>query len=136
MPQIVIVGGGFAGVWSAAAAMRQRRTVGCTAADLQVTVIEPQDHLVIRPRLYESDFGRMRIPLERLLGPIGVGHLRATVTGIDTTAHTGAVRPRTGPPTHLRYARLVLAAGSRLKTPRLPASSTCSTSTPCPRPPP
>src|SRR3954471_20300863 len=122
MPQIVIVGGGFAGVWSAAAAMRQRRTVGCTAADLQVTVIEPQDHLVIRPRLYESDPGRMRIPLERLLGPIGVGHLRAAVSGIDTTDHTVVVQPRPGPPTHLSYDRLVLAAGSRLITPRLPGA--------------
>jgi NADH:ubiquinone reductase (H+-translocating) len=122
MPQIVIVGGGFAGVWSAAAAMRQHRRFGSAAADLQVTVIEPQDHLVIRPRLYESDPGRMRIPLDRLLGPIGVAHLRAAVTAIDTTAHTVALRPRTGPPAHLDYDRLVLAAGSRLTTPRLPGA--------------
>src|SRR5689334_7562050 len=122
MPQILIVGGGFAGLWAAAAAVRQRRTFGSTAADLHVTVIDPGDHLVIRPRLYESDPARMRIPLDRLLGPVGVGHLRATVTGIDTTAHTVAVLSRTGPPTHLSYDRLVLAAGSRLITPQLPGA--------------
>jgi NADH dehydrogenase len=82
MHDVVIIGGGFAGVWSAAAAVR-----AADQAAIRVTLVSAGDELVIRPRLYEADPGRMRVRLDRILGRIGVRRLVATVTGIDPAAH-------------------------------------------------
>lgn len=118
MTDVLIIGGGFAGVWAAAAAARVRHLAG--RADLSVTLIAPGDHLVIRPRLYESDPGRMQVPLDRVLSPIGVDRLRASVTRIDTGSHEVTTLDRTGRRRTLGYQRLVLASGSQLHRPDLP----------------
>ena len=47
MAHVVIIGGGFAGAWGAALARG--------AADLRITLIAPNEHLVLRPRLYEPE---------------------------------------------------------------------------------
>ena len=52
MERIVVVGGGFGGVWSAASAARVREDAGRTADDLEIVMVEPQYQMVIRPRLY------------------------------------------------------------------------------------
>ncbi|MGH7870062.1 MAG: NAD(P)/FAD-dependent oxidoreductase, partial [Candidatus Dormibacteraceae bacterium] len=74
MPDILIIGGGFAGVWSAAAAARVRELA---RSELSITLVAPGDDLVIRPRLYEADTDTMRVQLERILEPIGVQHVPA-----------------------------------------------------------
>jgi NADH:ubiquinone reductase (H+-translocating) len=117
MHGVLIIGGGFAGVWSAAAA-----ALAGGDTDLPVTLVAQGDDLVIRPRLYQTDPARMRVPLDRILGPISVRRIAATVTGIDTAAHrVRAVEPG-GASAVLRYDRLVLASGSRLVVPRLPGT--------------
>ncbi|MFI6865543.1 hypothetical protein [Nocardia sp. NPDC050406] len=60
MSEIVVIGGGFAGVWSAAAAAQVRRAV---SADLKITLVAPNTDLVLRPRLYEQGPGRAKVAL-------------------------------------------------------------------------
>jgi NADH dehydrogenase len=118
MSDVLVIGGGFAGVWAAAAAARVRDIAG--RADLSVTLVAPGDHLVIRPRLYEPDPGQMQVRLDRFLSPIGVERLRASVTRIDTESHEVTTLDRTGRRRTLGYQRLVLASGSQLHRPDLP----------------
>lgn len=51
MSQIVIIGGGFTGVWSAAAAARVRNQAGIEATDLPIALLSPGKEMVIRPPL-------------------------------------------------------------------------------------
>ncbi|MBN9108197.1 MAG: FAD-dependent oxidoreductase [Pseudonocardia sp.] len=117
MSDVLIIGGGFAGVWAAAGAVRARHAAGLADEAVRVTLVDAADDMVIRPRLYESDPGRMRVALDRVLGPIGVRRVAATVTGIDTDARQVSALGRDGEPLELPYDRLVLAAGSRVVAP-------------------
>jgi NADH dehydrogenase len=119
---ILVIGGGFAGVWAAAGAVRLRHMSDVPESDLEVTLVDGGDDLVIRPRLYESAPETMRVPLDRVLGPIGVRRVAATVTNIDTEARQVSAIRRDGTPTVLGYDRLVLAAGSRLVRPSVPGA--------------
>lgn len=114
MAHVVIIGGGFAGVWSAAGAALARGDADRARgdADLRITLIAPNDHLVLRPRLYEPDPDSARVELRRILGPIGVEHVRASVRTIDTGRRVVVADGR-----EVGYDRLVLAAGSELVRP-------------------
>jgi NADH dehydrogenase len=83
-----VLGGGFAGVWSAAGAIRAARDNGLAPSELRVTLVSDSDDMVIRPRLYERGPAQMRVSLDRVLEPIGVERVGATVSGIDTSART------------------------------------------------
>jgi NADH dehydrogenase len=122
MSDILIIGGGFAGVWAAAGVKRLARTAGVAGSELRVTLVDSSDDMVIRRRLYESDPHAMRVPLDRVLGPIGVRWVAATVTGIDTVGRRAAAVRRDGTPTELAYDRLVLATGSRVVRPDIPGA--------------
>jgi NADH dehydrogenase len=87
-----------------------------------VTLISGGDDMVMRPRLYEDAPETMRVPLDRVLGPIGVRRLTATVTGIDTEAHTVRAVGRDGTELTLSYDKLVLATGSQLVRPTFPGA--------------
>ncbi|MGI5471105.1 NAD(P)/FAD-dependent oxidoreductase [Streptomyces sp. CA-132043] len=118
MSDILIVGGGFAGTWAAAGAARLLRAHDASAT---VTLLAPGPDLVIRPRLYEADPAAYRVPLDRVLGPVGVRRVAATATGIDTGRRTVTAEGADGRTEH-RYERLVLATGSALVRPRLPGA--------------
>jgi NADH dehydrogenase len=122
MLNILVLGGGFAGVWSAASAVRAARESGAHASELRVTLVSDGDDMVIRPRLYERDPAQMRVSLDRVLGPIGVERVGATVTGIDTSARTVKAQTSGGQTIALPYDRLVLATGSRALQPNLPGA--------------
>ncbi|MEV0617438.1 FAD-dependent oxidoreductase [Nonomuraea sp. NPDC050404] len=133
MAHVVIIGGGFAGVWSAAGAALARAKAETEAeaarrhgdaaaaraasaragADLRITLIAPNEHLVLRPRLYEPEPDQAKVDLRRILGPIGVEHLRASVSTIDTGRRVVVAGGE-----EIAYDRLVLAAGSKLARPR------------------
>lgn len=119
MSGIVVVGGGFAGVWSAAGAVRRAREAG---REIPVTLISPGADLVIRPRLYQARPEQMRVPLDRILGPVGVRRIAAAVTGIDTTRRTVTTTDEHGRVAETGYDRLILATGSELVRPALPGA--------------
>ena len=65
----------------------------------------------IRVRNYEPDLTACRIPLSDVLDPIGVVHITADVTAIDTTARTITFSGSDGSGSQ-DYDRLVFALGS------------------------
>lgn len=107
MAHVVIIGGGFAGVWSAAGAALARGD-----ADLRITLIAPNGQMVLRPRLYEPEPELATVELSRILDPIGVEHVRASVSTIDVDR-----RAVVADGNEIGYDRLVLAAGSKLVQP-------------------
>jgi NADH:ubiquinone reductase (H+-translocating) len=119
MSDVLVIGGGFAGVWAAAGAVRARNQAGAGETDLRVTLVDAADDLTVRPRLYEPSPESYRVALDRVLGPIGARRVAATVSGIDTGARTVAAVGRDGSPLTLPYDRLVLASGSRVVAPAL-----------------
>ena len=114
--RVLVLGSGFAGLWSALGAARRLDEVGIPNGAVDVTVISSQPFHDIRVRNYEADLRPCRIPLRELLDPVGVGHITADVTGIDT----GAATVSTADGTTLGYDRLVMALGSRVARPDLP----------------
>ena len=69
MPEIVVAGGGFAAVWTAAAAARRRFEAGLAPGDMPITLVAPDEDMVIRPRLYEQHLDDLQVPLRRGLEP-------------------------------------------------------------------
>jgi NADH:ubiquinone reductase (H+-translocating) len=122
MKNILVLGGGFAGVWSAAGAVQAAQNSGAPPSELRVTLVSDQEDMVIRPRLYERDPGQMRVSLDRVLKPIGVERVGAKVTGIDTSARTVTAVGDDGQSLTLDYDRLVLATGSRAVKPKIPGA--------------
>lgn len=111
MHHLVIVGGGFAGLWAALGAARE---VIENAEDIAVTVVTKDSFLTVRPRLYEGNPETLRVPLARTLEPLGVGIIEATVTGIETEDRSITLTGADGDSSKLRYDHLVLATGSEL----------------------
>ncbi|OBH01715.1 NADH dehydrogenase [Mycobacterium sp. E2699] len=113
MTAVVVVGSGFAGLWAALGAARRLDELAVPAGTVDITVLSPQPFHDIRVRNYEADLSACRIPLADLLDPVGVAHVTAEVTAIDTGART--VTTSSG--ATFGYDRLVLAAGSRVVKP-------------------
>src|SRR5437879_8855089 len=114
MKRIVIVGGGFAGVWSALGAAWKLHE--SNADHIEICLISPHPELLIRPRLYEQDLSNVRVPLDHVLQPIGVRRIQGTVRDVHLVEKRIALDGENGERT-LSYDRLVLAAGSRLHRP-------------------
>ena len=75
MQRIVIVGGGFAGLWSAVGAARRRGELGIPTADLEITLVNRDAFHAIRVRNYEADLSNVRVALDAVLDPVGVRHV-------------------------------------------------------------
>jgi NADH dehydrogenase len=117
--QIIVLGGGFAGLWSAVGAARKLDELGVGRDAVQVTLVNRDAFHSIRVRNYEADLSAVRVPLDDVLKPIGVDRVEGEVTAIDTAARRVTVRTAAGDRA-LAYDRLVLAAGSQLVRPALP----------------
>ena len=114
MPNVLIAGGGFAAVWTAAAAARRREEAGLGSDELAITLVAPNDQMVVRPRLYEARPAQMQVPLARVLDPIGVEHVRGVVNEVDGANGRVSVVVGDEVPDWHRFDRLVLATGSSL----------------------
>ena len=86
------------------------------AGTVDITVVSAKPFHDIRVRNYEADLNPCRIPLGDLLDPVGVAHVAAEVTAIDTGARTITA---SGGATY-GYDRLVLASGSHVVKPAIP----------------
>ncbi|GEP09297.1 NAD(P)/FAD-dependent oxidoreductase [Methylobacterium gnaphalii] len=120
--RIVVAGGGFAGLWAAAAAARLRDRRGAEAR-LDIRLVAPDPFHTIRVRCYESDLAGIRVPLDDVLGPIGVQRCEARVERIDADRRSLTIRATGGSGQELGYDRLVLASGSAVVPPPIPGLS-------------
>ncbi|KAK4073131.1 uncharacterized protein Triagg1_5411 [Trichoderma aggressivum f. europaeum] len=114
---IVIVGAGFAGVWSALSA---RRLISLhlnkdpAAADIQVLLIAPEPQLVLRPRLYESNPESLVFPLTDLFSATGIRFIQGTVDAVRVEEKHVLIASPSGSTSIQPYDRLIFAAGSSL----------------------
>jgi NADH dehydrogenase len=122
MKRILVLGAGFAGLWSAVGAARKLDELKIDAREVEVTVVNRDAWHNIRVRNYESDLGDVRVPLDSVLGPIGVKRIEGEVTGIDFAGRRITVHGHAAHQT-LPYDRLVFALGSHLVRPAIPGFS-------------
>ena len=119
MQRVLVLGAGFAGLWSAIAAARELDARGIGADRIEILVIDRRTVHSIRVRNYEVDLAATVIPLADVLDPVGVRHLAADITDIDVANKTVTCEAD-GAPQTIQYDRLVLALGSRLSRPPIP----------------
>jgi len=115
--RILIVGAGFAGMWSALSAARLLDMHD--HADTEVVVLAPQAELRIRPRFYEPEVHKMTAPLDELFAAVGVRFVKGMADRIDVAGKKVEYRDEQGTTVTLAYDRLVLASGSKVVRPRL-----------------
>ncbi|MGH7041619.1 MAG: FAD-dependent oxidoreductase, partial [Acetobacteraceae bacterium] len=119
MQRILVLGAGFAGLWSAIGAARELDELGIGPDQVEVSVVNRTAWHSIRVRNYEADLEATRVFLADVLDPIGVRHIVGEVTDIDVAGR--AVTCSIQGSTHaLPYDRLVFALGSRLVRPPIP----------------
>lgn len=113
--QILVIGAGFGGVWSALSAARLLDKHDRN--DVQITLLAPQAELRIRPRFYEPDVHTMKADLTDLFAAVGIKFVKGSAENIDTDNKQVSYSDVYGTNGVLGYDRLVLAAGSRLNRP-------------------
>jgi NADH dehydrogenase len=108
--RVVIVGGGFAGLFAARELSR---------APVEVTLLDRAEHHLFQPLLYQCatgilSEGKIAMPLRELLRKHrNVEFVIAEVTGIDPARRQVQARRPLGEPIELGYDYLILAAGVR-----------------------
>ncbi len=114
--RILVLGGGFAGLWSAVGAARKLDEIGRGSDAVAVTLVNRDAFHSIRVRNYEPNLAPIRVPLKEVLDPIGVRSVAGEVADIDLTGQTVTITAADGQHT-LAYDRLVFALGSQLVRP-------------------
>lgn len=117
--RILIIGSGFAGMWSALSAARAADFMN-KPETLDIVVLAPEPHLGIRPRFYESDLSEVSAPLSALFEATGVRFIAGHVERIDTSDRSVIYIDGEGGRETMGYDRLVLASGSTLAKPNIP----------------
>ncbi|MGI9286111.1 MAG: NAD(P)/FAD-dependent oxidoreductase [Pseudomonadales bacterium] len=112
MSKILILGGGFAGLWAALAAARE---VVEHAATIPITLVSQDEYLTIRPRLYEKNPQQLRIPLRPILDLLEIEFVQGVVRTIDSKGQMVDMERVNGVAKSLPYDRLILATGSELR---------------------
>jgi NADH dehydrogenase len=123
MQRILVLGAGFAGLWSAVAAARRLDELGAGPGEVEVLVVNRTPSHSIRVRNYEVDLDSTLVPLADVLDSIGVKHVIAEVTDINVVERKIACRMDDASQV-LAYDRLVFALGSRLARPAIPGLET------------
>ncbi|RZT42993.1 NAD(P)/FAD-dependent oxidoreductase [Cupriavidus agavae] len=118
--KILIVGGGFAGLWSALGAARVLDLQRKAAHDVEITLVSPRAEIHIRPRLHETHPEQMAVPFLPLLDAVGVKFIEGTVERIHPADHSVDIVTASGQTVAFTFDRLVLTSGSRLFRPPLP----------------
>jgi NADH:ubiquinone reductase (H+-translocating) len=116
--RILVLGGGFAGLWSAVGAARKLDELGLGPEAVEVTLVNRDAFHGIRVRNYEADLTPVRVPLDDVLGPVGVRRVEGEVADIDPAGQVATVTTADGQQP-LVYDRLVFALGSQLFRPEV-----------------
>lgn len=120
MPQrILVLGAGFAGLWSALGAARVLDRLGVEHEAAEIVVVNRDAWHSIRVRNYEADLSGIRVPLASVLDPAGIRLVEGEVAEIDVGRRRVGCRVA-GATTSLDYDRLVFALGSHLVHPPIP----------------
>ncbi|KAF9887263.1 hypothetical protein FE257_010391 [Aspergillus nanangensis] len=114
--KIVIIGAGFAGVWSALSARRLINQAN-KASEFEIQIIAPEPVLVMRPRLYESNASSLVHNLEALFQAADIKFTPGTARTIHPSEKSISVETTSGVSTLIPYDRLILAAGSSVIRP-------------------
>jgi NADH dehydrogenase len=108
-PRVLIVGGGYVGLYSALALQRHAR------GKAKITLVAPESFMVYEPFLPEAASGSIEprhvaIPLRTVLKRVRL--IGGRVLALDHEAKTATIRPPQGPPHELGYDIVVLGVGS------------------------
>jgi NADH:ubiquinone reductase (H+-translocating) len=117
--RILVIGAGFAGMWSALGAARLAILTGHEEG-VEVVLIAPQPYLHVRPRLYEENAASMRAPLLDIFASVGVRFVQGFVQTIEQDGRSVTYADAAGHIHTLGCDRLSLAAGSTLNRPSIP----------------
>ena len=117
-PHILIVGGGYVGMYSA---LRLQRRL--SRREATITVVDPQNHMTYQPFLPEAAAGSVEprhvvVPLRRVLDRCTV--LTGTVVKIEHARRVAVVRPLEGADLEVSYDHIVVAPGSVARTLPIP----------------
>lgn len=117
-PHIVIVGGGYVGLYTALGLQKKLRK-----GEARVTVIEPRSAMTYQPFLPEAAAGSLEprhvvVPLRKTLRDTEV--ITARVSHIEHATQTLRVEPPVGASYDLHYDQLVIALGSVARTLPIP----------------
>lgn len=119
MKRVLVLGGGFAGLWSALGAARKRHELGISPTGLEITLVNRFDYHSIRVRNYETDLGETLVPFEKVLTPADVRLVVGDVLDIVLAEKEAVVSTQQGEQ-RLSYDRLIFALGSELVHPNIP----------------
>src|SRR3954467_3390777 len=122
-PHILIVGGGYAGMYRAF--RLQKKLHGGEAT---IPVVDPNSYMTYQPFLPEAGAGNLEprhvvVPLRRVLRRCDV--LGGRITAIDHSSRRAVFSPNEGPDRDLEYDVLVLALGSIARTMPIPGLREC-----------
>lgn len=116
--RLLIIGGGFAGFWSAISAVRQSREIQ-KRGEVEITLINPDNHVTIRPKLNELSLEGLRFELDKYLKPLGVHQIIGRAEKVNPEKNEVTLSTAQGI-RNLNYDYLILAAGASLKVPNVP----------------
>ncbi|MEV0291700.1 MULTISPECIES: NAD(P)/FAD-dependent oxidoreductase [unclassified Kribbella] len=118
VPHILVVGGGYVGMYTAYGLRRAARK-----GKIRVTVVDPRSVMTYQPFLPEAAAGSVEprhvvVPLRKTLK--GCRVVTGRVTGIDHANKVAKVMPEEGPEYELAYDQVVVALGSIARTLPIP----------------
>jgi NADH dehydrogenase len=117
-PHILIVGGGYVGMYTALRLQRKLRR-----SEARITLVDPQNNMTYQPFLPEAAAGSLEprhvvVPLRRVLRHCRV--LTGMVTRIEHARRVAVVLPLEGEEFEVRYDQIVVAPGSVSRTLPIP----------------
>jgi NADH dehydrogenase len=124
--RILVIGAGFAGMWSALGAARLIDAANMQGESIEVALIAPEPQLHVRPRLHETNPLGLKAPLLPLFNATGIRFIEGSVRDIKAADHVVEAVDADGNMFTVQYDKLVLASGSALFRPRVPGLDTAA----------